>query len=294
MLTNNLRVAIIEYHNSGQGYNQYTNSYSTARKTFYASPGNPDAYFDGVQRSYGGYPSPTSLYSVFLGKYNLRQALLSDFTIQKTISQVSGNDYMAHIVVNKVGTPTSTNMKLMVIFTESHRAHNWGSGLTEVNHICRLIVPTATGTVLDFTSGNTQTFDIPFTLDASWVFANLEMDVFVQDFTTKEVLQGTSASLSSILVGVNEVVANNDYNLNIYPNPFNNEATIAFDLKETSKAVLNIYDIVGKNVYTNNLGNVNPGVNFIDFDGSKLDAGMYIVKLTVNGQTITKKITLNK
>jgi hypothetical protein len=293
MLTNNLRVAIIEYHNSAQGYNQYTNAYSTARKNFYASPGNPDAYFDGVQRSYGGYPAPNSLYTIFLNKYNLRQGILSDFTIEKTISPVSGNDYTAHIVVNKVGNPTATNMKLMVVFTESHRAHNWGSGLTEVNHICRLIVPTATGTVLDFTSGNTLTFDIPFTIDPTWVFNNMEMDVFVQNFTNKEVLQGTSAPLSALFVGL-EPNVKNDFNLNVYPNPFNNEATIAFDLKETTTATLNIYDVVGKNVYSNNLGTVNPGVNFVDFDGSKLEAGMYIIKLTVNNQTVTKKITINK
>ncbi len=293
MIANHLRVAVIEYHNSGQGYNQYTNSYSTARRSFYGSPGNPDAYFDGVKRHYGGASAPSSCYPQYLAKYNLREGILSDFTIEKTIYPVSGNDYIAHITVNKVGSPTSTNMKLMVVITESHRAHNWGGGLTEVNHICRLIAPSAQGTVLNFASGNSQTFNIPFTLDASWVITNLEMDVFVQDFTTKEIFQGTVAPFQSI-VGVQEVVKSNDFNLNIYPNPFNETAMIAFDLKEASTAAINIYDIVGKNVYSNNLGNVDPGVVTVDFDGSKLEAGMYIVKLTVNNQTITKKITLNK
>jgi hypothetical protein len=293
MIANNLRVAIIEYHNSAQGSNPYTNPYSTARKSFYGSSGNPDAFFDGVQRVTGGYPAPTSMYSNYLPKYNIRQAILSDFTIQKTISLDSVDHYTAHIVVNKVGNPTATNMKLMVVFTESHRLHNWGSGLTEVNHICRLIVPTAAGTVLDFSSSNTLSFDIPFTIDPTWVFNNMEMDVFVQNFANKEVLQGTSAPLSALFVGL-EPVVKNDFNLNVYPNPFNNEATIAFDLKETSTAVLNIYDIVGKNVYSNNLGTVNPGVNFVDFDGSNLETGMYIIKLTVNNQTVTKKITINK
>lgn len=291
MIANGLRVAIVEYHNSAQGYNQYTNTYSLTRRSFYGSTGNPDAYFDGVVRQLGGLSVPNSMYTYYLGKYNQRQGILSDFTIQKTIYPVSGNDYMAHITLNKVGNPSSTNMKLVIVITESHRLHSWGSGLTEVNHICRLMVPDAQGTVVDFGTNTSLTFNLPFTLDPSWVMANLEIDIFIQDFSTKEVLQGTVAPFSSI-VGVVES-PKTDFNLNVYPNPFSQIAMIAFDLKETSTASLNIYDIVGKNVYSNNLGMVEAGVNTIDFDGSKLEPGLYIIKLTVNNQTITKKITIN-
>jgi hypothetical protein len=285
MIANGLRVAVIEYHATGY---PFTSSYTAPRYAFYGVTGVPVAKFDGVLTELGGISGGT-MYSYYYNRYNQREGILSDFSMQLTVSNdgLNGN---AHVVINKVGTPASTNMKLLVAITQSHIPYSW-FGLTEVNHVCRLMAPDANGTSLTFGAQTSLTFDIPFTLDASWTLGDLEVVAFIQYFSTKEVLQGTSSPV--VGVSINEEVKNN-YNLNIYPNPFNNEATIAFDLKETSTAVLNIYDIVGKNVYSNNLGTVNPGVNFVDFDGSNLEIGMYIVKLTVNNETVTKKITINK
>jgi len=203
----------------------------------------------------------------------------------------TGLNYTVHVVVTKVGTPSSTNMKLVFYVTQSNIPHSWGGGLTTVDHINMLMVPDQNGTTVDFSSGNTQSYDLNFTADASWPLGDIQVVAFVQDWDTHEVLQGEVSPL--LEVGVNEPISNN-FNLNVYPNPINSIATIAFDLKESSNAILNIYDIVGKNVYSNNLGMAKQGVNLVDFDGSKLNAGMYIVKLTVNNQTITKKITISK
>jgi hypothetical protein len=285
MVTNGLRVAPMENHAAGYPFNSAA---ASARFSFYGIGGLPDAWFDGVLRELGGIGGG-NMYGYYLNRYNQREGILSDFTIQITVSH-TGNNGNAHIVVNKVGSPTSTNMKLLVAITESHIPYNW-YGLTEVNWVNRLMAPNASGTTLNFGSNTTLTFDIPFTVDASWVIGNLNVIAFIQDFTTKEVLNANVVPYLG--VNIKEEVSNT-FNLNIYPNPMNNTAMIAFDLKESSDAMVEVYDIVGKNVYSNKLGTVPAGVNTVDFDGSNLDAGMYIVKLTVNNQVVTEKITISK
>ena len=52
-----------------------------------------------------------------------------------------------------------TNLVLQFTVTESHIPENWG-GLTEVNHVNRLMVPGANGTPLDFSS---QTYAVRIT-----------------------------------------------------------------------------------------------------------------------------------
>jgi len=273
--------------NHASGY-PFSSPAAVVRFGFYGITGVPHAKFDGIVYQSGGI-SGGNMYSYYLSKYNQRIGILSDFTMTLTVSH-NGLNGNAHIVINKVGSPTSTNMKLLVSVTESHIPYSWG-GLSEVNFVNRLMSPDANGTVVNFGAQTTLTFDIPFTIDASWVIGNLNVIAFIQDFDSKEVLQGTIKPFLG--VNIKENVKSN-FNLNIYPNPMTNTSMIAFDLKEASNAMVEVYDVVRKNVFSNDLGMAPAGVNTVDFDGSHLDAGMYIVKLTVNSQVVTKKITISK
>ncbi len=58
--------------------------------------------------------------------------------------------------------------------TESHIPENWG-GLTEVNHVNRLMVPGANGTPLDFSSQTTQTVMLNFPLNAAGIMTILTL-----------------------------------------------------------------------------------------------------------------------
>ncbi|MCK5158345.1 MAG: T9SS type A sorting domain-containing protein [Candidatus Heimdallarchaeota archaeon] len=91
-----------------------------------------------------------------------------------------------------------------------------------------------------------------------------------------------------------------EYQLTNYPNPFNPETKIVFDLPESGQVKLEIYNIKGQKVKTLLDCYMNPGRsemlwNSKDDDGKRVSSGVYFYKLSVNGKTEeTKKMLLLK
>ncbi|MCB0804417.1 MAG: T9SS type A sorting domain-containing protein [Bacteroidales bacterium] len=114
---------------------------------------------------------------------------MSDFTIDVELEQSDG-DYSATITVENVGGNTATNLVLQFVVTESKMPIVWG--LTDEQHYTnRLMVPNQNGTPLDFSGSDTQVVNLDFTTAAHWDTDNCELVVFVQNNSTKEILQGT-------------------------------------------------------------------------------------------------------
>jgi len=87
--------------------------------------------------------------------------------------------------------------------------------------------------------------------------------------------------------------------MNSYPNPFNPETTISFELFSDSSIDLAIYNMVGQRVSTlmNGLkenGSYNVQWNGTDSNGTELASGIYMVKLVTDQGVVTNKITLLK
>lgn len=79
----------------------------------------------------------------------------------------------------------------------------------------------------------------------------------------------------------------------IVPNPTNGITSLSFQLQERSQVEINLYDIQGQlisNIQANT--EMESGIQNKDFDASKLAAGLYIVKLKINGETHTQKIVV--
>lgn len=79
-----------------------------------------------------------------------------------------------------------------------------------------------------------------------------------------------------------------------YPNPFNPSTNIRFSLPITSLVILNIYDILGRNVAVVANGRFDAGTHSVKFDGSNLASGVYIYTLTIGEKSLTKKMLLIK
>ncbi len=80
-----------------------------------------------------------------------------------------------------------------------------------------------------------------------------------------------------------------------YPNPFNPSSTIQFGVPNPSKIQLEVFDILGRKVATLiDSEATQPGRYSIRFDGSKLSSGVYIYRLKVGNDVLTKKMTLIK
>jgi hypothetical protein len=82
-----------------------------------------------------------------------------------------------------------------------------------------------------------------------------------------------------------------------YPNPFNSSSIIRFDLKESSRITLDIYDLLGRHITVLANSRFEPGSHSVIWDGrdeSKRDvpSGVYFYRLTSAAFSDTKRMTL--
>ncbi|MEM8584740.1 MAG: T9SS type A sorting domain-containing protein [Bacteroidota bacterium] len=71
--------------------------------------------------------------------------------------------------------------------------------------------------------------------------------------------------------------------MKLFPNPTNGVANLSFNLSRTEDLVVDIYDLLGRPVSTQDLGRVNGGQQQIELATDQLAAGMYTVVLS-NGR----------
>lgn len=79
-----------------------------------------------------------------------------------------------------------------------------------------------------------------------------------------------------------------------FPNPFNPETVIRFDLRSQADVRLAVYDMSGRLIKTLLNGNLNAGAHQATFDGSGLAAGVYVYQLSVGNLTTNGKMLLVK
>ncbi len=78
-----------------------------------------------------------------------------------------------------------------------------------------------------------------------------------------------------------------------YPNPFNPTTTIRFVMKETGKATLMVFDMLGREVFEETL-QAEKGEHSLTFNGDHLTSGMYFYRLTTENFSKTMKMMLVK
>lgn len=84
-----------------------------------------------------------------------------------------------------------------------------------------------------------------------------------------------------------------DGSLNVYPNPFTDIATVEFNMAQAANVTFNVYNMLGELVHTEGLGTIE-GENLINFNGSDLEAGMYMFHMVLGEQVISKRVSLTK
>lgn len=192
LLANGHAVAIIKNHNG----DNYANTYSNARNSYYGVSGYPTAYFDGLNASVGG-SATQSMYSNYLPKVNARLQVPSKYEIS-AVGNAQGNDYTVMVTVSKPEADTNTGVKLHAVLTQSNIPFNWGNQTT-VDNVNRLMSPNQNGTNISLETGEQTTETLTFTMNSAWDVNNCEMVFFLQNNTSKEILQGVKYSLAELV-----------------------------------------------------------------------------------------------
>jgi len=126
------------------------------------------------------------------------------------------------------------------------------------------------------------------------------------DFAIKITFHGPEASGNSgnnrfdnILLEGKKVVGTHDLQqeplqLYNYPNPFAGITTIKMRFNESTKARLELYNILGEKTVVLFDKNVERGIETFYFDSGNLPSGSYILKLSTEKQTVVKRILLSR
>lgn len=185
-------VAIIEYHNG----DPYATTESNARNSYYGISGYPTAWFDGSYANYVGGSHTESMYGNYLPIVTARMGIPTSFTLE-ILGSAEGDNYNIVVRVHKVAAYTGTNLKVRFAVTESNIQYNW-QGQTEMNFVCRDMVPTDQGTAVNFDSGNDQEINLTFTYNNTWVEDEVELIAFIQDDANKQVLHCAKVMLTDL------------------------------------------------------------------------------------------------
>ena len=109
---------------------------------------------------------------------------------------------------------------------------------------------------------------------------------FLADFATITAVQNESNNSNTVIKGFG--LSQN------YPNPFNPTTNINYNLDKPGVVTLKVYNVLGNEVASlvneyKSAGNYN-----VNFNAANLTSGVYLYKLQVGAQSVTKKLTLMK
>jgi len=106
------------------------------------------------------------------------------------------------------------------------------------------------------------------------------------DFTDTE--SGKFAAGNNVSINENAIDG-----LGVYPNPFSTIATVNFNNNTGIDAIIEVVNMVGQVVYTENVGDAS-GMQNVTIDGSSFDAGIYMVNVKTGAVITSKRIVLTK
>ena len=79
----------------------------------------------------------------------------------------------------------------------------------------------------------------------------------------------------------------------VFPNPAVEMTNLQFNLNEASNVTVEMYNAMGQIVFTDLMGEVN-GFQSVEISTSDLEAGIYMINVNVNGNVITKRVSVAK
>ena len=91
---------------------------------------------------------------------------------------------------------------------------------------------------------------------------------------------------TSVEDGIGNIIPNTSRIISAYPNPFNEQAVISFELREAGFVSLKVYDLLGREVSrmsSGQVGRLKAGQHSLTWNAEGLSSGVYYVELSVAG-----------
>jgi len=324
----------IRYHGNAPGQdmiNIETNNIFQSRSNYYSLPGVPYAEIDGAP-SYATFGALSSgliqkaraIGSPFKITVPTTEATFATstktYSLRATIE--SFGNFPAGLTAQVYLTEDSVDFKTDQSTEDPLSSFQppIGTGSTYPDYYYPFIInfpdpvedalPNTNGTTLGaFTAGSTQTVTVSWVQNHPWAAkyntykydssATQHLTIFIQDnsgntavgIPAKYVYQSKKVLVDHIL-GIEEI--SNGVSFGMYPNPTNNNTTLAYKLDKDQNVNVQVFNMLGQQVYSNNEGLVSSGEHTILINTSTLQNGIYFVKFNADNASTTKKLIIQK
>ncbi len=91
-------------------------------------------------------------------------------------------------------------------------------------------------------------------------------------------------------VGVEEAQSGNE-GFTVYPNPAEEDLTVTFKSAKKAVATIEIFNTIGEKTFQQDIG-TKAGVNRVELTNALLTEGIYFLRVTTDGKTLSKKLTV--
>ena len=295
ILANATDYTIVKYQmNYPSPGDPYYNVENSTRHTYYAVGGIPNMVVDGKQ-----WQGNSNSYTA--GILTAAQEIPAFMEITGSAK----NEWKNKISVDVTITPKSdfpANLRLFAVIVEKNTSLNVKSnGETEFDHVAKKIMPNTNGeSLLALTDGTpvsktlSYTFNGPYVLPASGAtpanlatsntvenWGNLQVVVWVQDFTTKEVYQSAAFNVSN---NSTEDISNK---MNIFPNPAAQNVLVNAEALKGTNTTVQLVNLMGQTVANGTTSN-----GQFTFDVSNLANGVYTVKMESGAKQAIQKLVV--
>lgn len=264
------------------------------RMTFYNVNSVPRMEID------GGWDNNANSFTTAL--YDEYQSKPSFIEITGSVSLTWKNTITLDVNVNPLLDNASNNLKLHAAIVEGVTyANKKSNGETQFESVMKKMMTGSVGQVLTPLKKDTKVSKkIAYTFNGGYrlpldgsvaqhinhlsensveTWNDLAVVVFVQDATTKEILQSETFPIA--LVGTEAV----EQNLNLYPNPANNLFVV--EANEMGNATVVVTDLQGKVVFNGNMTSGALSMNVADWS-----AGVYMVSVNGNNKNLNSKMVV--
>lgn len=178
-----LEIAVVNYHLNDPFANQYSND----RASYYNIQSVPYPIIHGSHIINGDIQNYMNAYEVAINTN-------ASFVISADGSFL-GDTLFIEVVVQKIADYESDEIKLHLALNESNIVYEWLQH-DDVDDVERKMSPDAEGSDLDFSNSDTETIYLEAVIEENWNPAEMELIAFIQNDTSKQVLQCHSVAFT--------------------------------------------------------------------------------------------------
>ena len=277
--------------------NGYTNLQlnETVKRKAQATPVNvslSDKSYDSTTNELNVTVNATFLNTLTQGDYRVNLYVVEDSVITSGTGYDQENYYADP---NGYQSGLSDLNTLPDVITNDGTVGNWSQ-----NHVLRKMAdgPWGIGAIIPSApqAGTTYSKQYTFTLTPSWRNKFISLVGVVQEYNTntqrRYVLNAAETKLIDVNTSIRETAQLNK--LGVYPNPATDMAMVDIDLKQNAMVDISIVNALGATVSEPTSVLLNAGAHTVKLPVANFAAGLYMVKVSVNGNVNAIPLSIAK